>query len=299
MAKKEHAICEGLNWISITDPSSAEMEELSEEFGLNQHIVKDCMEPEHLPKYEFVDDVNFLILRFYARESGKRNTTIQDITNKIAIFFTDRFLITIHRSDVGFIKVIREKFVSTGRCSTTIDVVTRIIWHALETFEDPANRLAEQVDFFENQIIQRQTDKDQLEALFLIKREASLSNKTLLLLREPINHVHPIGENQSAIQDVRDQHLKMITLYAQVLEDVNNLMNMYLSFTAQKTNDVVKVLTIFSVFFMPLTFIVGIYGMNFEFMPELSKKWGYPAVILIMLAVTVIIYVWFKRKKWL
>jgi magnesium transporter len=299
MPRKEQAICEGIKWISITDPSSVEMEELSKEYALNQHIVRDCLEPEHLPKYEFVDEVHFLIIRFYARDAAKRNTTIQDITNKIAIFYTDRFLITIHKSDIGFIKVIREKYASTGRCSNPTDVVTRIIWNSLETYEDPANRLAEQIDFFENQIIRRVTDHDQLEALFLIKREASLSNKVLLLLREPINHVHPQGDNQSAIQDLRDQHLKMLTLYNQVLEDVNNLMNMYMSFTAQKTNDVVKVLTIFSVFFMPLTFIVGIYGMNFEFMPELRTKWGYPVVIILMLIVTVVIYLWFRKKKWL
>ena len=123
--------------------------------------------------------------------------------------------------------------------------------------------------------------------------------QVLLLLREPINHVKPQGENHSAIQDVLDQHLKMLTLYNQVLEDVNNLMNMYMSFTAQKTNEVVKVLTIFSVFFMPLTFIVGIYGMNFEFMPEVKSKWGYPAVMVLMLMVTGSIFFWFKRKKWL
>lgn len=298
MAKKEQSICDGITWISITDPTTSEMESLSKEFGLNQHIVRDCMEPEHLPKYEFVDDVHFLILRFYSREPGKRNTTIQDITNKIAIFYTDRFLITIHKSDISFIKVIREKYVSAGRCSATTDVIARIIWNTLETYEEPANRLAEQVDFYENQIIQMQTHKDQLEALYLIKREASLSNKVLLLIREPINHVHP-EENKSALQDVLDQHLKMLTLYSQVLEDVNNLMNMYMSFTAQKTNDVVKILTIFSVFFMPLTFIVGIYGMNFEFMPELGRKWGYPAVLIVMIVVTSIIYFWFKRKKWL
>lgn len=299
MARKEQALCEGINWISITDPSGVEMEELSKEYALNQHIVRDCLEPEHLPKYEFVDEVHFLIIRFYARDPAKRNTTIQDITNKIAIFYTDRFLITIYKFDISFIKTISEKYVTTGRCSKPIDVVTRIIWNALETYEDPANRLAEQIDFHENQIIGRQTDQDQLEALFLIKREASLSNKVLLLLHEPINHVPPQGDNQSAIQDLRDQHLKMITLYNQVLEDVNNLMSMYMSFTAQKTNDVVKVLTIFSVFFMPLTFIVGIYGMNFEFMPELKTKWGYPVVILVMIAVTAVIFFWFKRKKWL
>ncbi len=76
-------------------------------------------------------------------------------------------------------------------------------------------------------------------------------------------------------------------------------MNIYISFSSQKTNEVMKILTIFSVFFMPITFIVGIYGMNFDYMPELSKRWGYPIVLLIMAVVTVIIYQWFKRKKWL
>lgn len=66
-----------------------------------------------------------------------------------------------------------------------------------------------------------------------------------------------------------------------------------------KTNDVMKVLTIFSVFFMPLTFIVGIYGMNFQYMPELQQRWGYPASLILMAAVSALIYGWFKRKDWL
>jgi magnesium transporter len=84
-----------------------------------------------------------------------------------------------------------------------------------------------------------------------------------------------------------------------VLEDVNNLMGMYMSYQSQRTNDVVKVLTLFSVFFMPLTFIAGIYGMNFEFMPELKQRWGYPAVLLTMVTVAAVIYFYFRRKKWL
>jgi magnesium transporter len=83
------------------------------------------------------------------------------------------------------------------------------------------------------------------------------------------------------------------------LDEVNNLVNLFMSLSSQKTNDVMKVLTIFSVFFMPLTFIAGIYGMNFEFMPELRQKWGYPGVMVLMGIVTAFIYFWFKRKKWL
>ena len=117
-------------------------------------------------------------------------------------------------------------------------------------------------------------------------------------MSEPINHQHP-EKGESSVQDMRDQHLKMLTLYSQVLEDVNNLMNLSMSFAAKRTSEVMRILTVFSVFFMPLTFIVGIYGMNFKFMPELNKKWGYPAVLFFMAIVTVVIYLWFKRKKWL
>ena len=97
-------------------------------------------------------------------------------------------------------------------------------------------------------------------------------------MSEPVNHQHPAKGEKSAVQDLRDQHLKMLTLYNQILDDVNNLMGLSMSFAARRTNEVMRVLTIFSVFFMPLTFIVGIYGMNFKFMPELDRKWGYPAV---------------------
>ena len=178
-------------------------------------------------------------------------------------------------------------------------MVTKIIWQALETFDDPAERLSEQVDFYENQIILKRTNNDQVEALYFIKRQASVSIKVLLLMLEPLNHIRTEPKDEAELQDVRDQHLKIQTLYSQILEDVNNLMNLYVSFSAQKTNDVMKILTIFSVFFMPLTFIVGIYGMNFDFMPELSKKWGYPAVLIIMVIITITIYQWFKRKRWL
>ena len=65
MSKKEQVICEGIKWIDIIDPSISEMEDLAREYNLNQNIVKDCMQPEHLPKYEFVDDIHFLILRFF------------------------------------------------------------------------------------------------------------------------------------------------------------------------------------------------------------------------------------------
>lgn len=298
MTRNEYPACSGANWINILNPSKEEMEELSKEYNLDQHIVRDCMEPEHLPKYELVDDVHFLILRFYAPQEDKPVPTIQELTNKIAIFYTDKFVITIHRKELSFIDDILKK-ISAKKCLSLTELVVKIIWHALETFAKPAILLSDKVDFYESEIMLRKSSEDQVQTLYLIKHQASVIHKVLMLMAEPINHQHPEKNERAAVQDMRDQYLKMLTLYNQILDDVNNLMNLSMSVSAKRTNEVMRVLTIFSVFFMPLTFIAGIYGMNFKFMPELNHKWSYPAVLFVMALVTVIIYFWFKRKRWI
>ena len=103
--------------------------------------------------------------------------------------------------------------------------------------------------------------------------------------------------SRSALQDIKDRILSLILVYDEVSEDSNNLLNTYLSVNAQKSNDVMKLLTIFSAFFLPLTFIAGIYGMNFENMPELKWPVGYFVTLGVMAVVAIIIFFWFKRKR--
>ena len=85
----------------------------------------------------------------------------------------------------------------------------------------------------------------------------------------------------------------------ELVEDANTLLNVQLALASHRTSEVMRVLTVFSVFFLPLTFIVGVYGMNFEFMPELRESWGYPAVLAFMAVVTLAIYRWFRSRGWL
>ena len=299
MAIREQEVCKDVTWIDVVAPTAQEMLDLAAKYNLNEYTVRDCLQPEHLPKYEFFDDVHFLILRYYSHTPDKRIATIQEETDKIAIFYTESFIITIHLKDAAFLKMLKQKFAGTGRCNSTTSLLAKVMWNALETFDDPANRLSEKVDFFESQVLLKKTTEDYTESLFYIKREASISHKVLMMMQEPINHIFVHSGEESELQNVRDQQLKIQTLYTQILDDVNNLMNTYMAYQAQRTNDVVKILTIFSVFFMPLTFIVGIYGMNFEFMPELQERWGYPGVLILMLLVSLGIYFYFRRKGWL
>jgi magnesium transporter len=135
MPRKEQMICEGTSWIDLTEPTNAEMQEISEQFGLNPHTVKDCMEPEHLPKYEKDEQTHFLILRFYDHNFNSTMATIQELTNKLAIFFSDTFIITM------FLDVLRNKYCNQGKSFSASELLTRIVWNALETFDNPVNRL--------------------------------------------------------------------------------------------------------------------------------------------------------------
>jgi magnesium transporter len=118
--------------------------------------------------------------------------------------------------------------------------------------------------------------------------------------RDAVQKLVPASEPTAPLyQDLRENAESMHYYADELMEDVNNLLSIQLALASHRTNEVVRVLTVFSVFFLPLTFIVGVYGMNFDYMPELREHWGYPGVLVGMGLVTFVIYLWFRRRGWL
>ena len=105
-----------------------------------------------------------------------------------------------------------------------------------------------------------------------------------------------LAEAESHLRESADAYLFWVD---QMLEEVNLLLQVHLAMSSKRTNEVMRVLTVFSAFFLPLTFIVGIYGMNFQYMPELAQHWGYPAVLLAMAGIAAAIWLWFRRRGWM
>ncbi|MDX2278593.1 MAG: CorA family divalent cation transporter [Saprospiraceae bacterium] len=287
----------GCTWIDIEHPEMDELEKLSQEFNLHQYTVRDCLEPDHLPKFEVLDDFNFVIIRVFAAEIDDRGHTAQDLTNKIAIFFNDKVLITIHRRSFDFIAEIYNKYIPTLKIHTISEIFSKILWYGLHSYEKPAQLISNEIDDIESSIFLHSIHPQQLEHIYFLKRKASICKKMLLQTTDILSRHHSTKNDKIVIQDIKDLHLRLITLFDQAQEDAHNLSNVYISLSAQKTNDVMKLLTVFSVFFMPLTFIAGIYGMNFENMPELRAHYGYHITIASMLVISIIIFVWFKRRK--
>ncbi|MBC5774707.1 magnesium transporter CorA [Pontibacter sp. KCTC 32443] len=286
-------------WIDVENPSADELQELAQKYGLHPSSVRDCLQPEHLPKFEIANDIIFIISRVYDHKAHLEADTIQELTNKLAVFFHDKFIITIHRHPLDFIPEIKEKYIDTGSIKFPKALLTRIVRAAFRTFEEPALKLANDLDYYETKTFLQVKPNSLTKGLYHLKRKVSVSKRVLQLSEVILYNLRLQHLPSTEMQDLHDLYVHMVTLYEELNDSTNNLVNTYISLSSQKTNEVMRVLTIFSVFFMPLTFIVGIYGMNFEFMPELETKYGYPMVIVSMLLITMVIYFWFKRKGWL
>lgn len=286
-------------WIDAVDPTSDELSSISVKYNLNSYALLDCLDPDHLPKFEEHNNTHFLIIRV-VNDNKEKLQTVQSLSCKIAIFYNESFIITVHRTAQPLISTIKETYVDTGKVKSSTGIVIHIVRDALHSFEQPAIDLSNEIDGYESKLfLKKNIPTDMIEAIYYLKNRASLYKKLLLLSNDVVNSIRAEGEEAPALRDVHDLHTKLLMLNDQVQEDAKELLNIYLSLSARKTNDVMKVLTVFSVFFMPLTFIAGIYGMNFKFMPELNYYWAYPISLFVMVLVSIIIFLWFKRKKWL
>ena len=299
----QHSIAgsDGFLWLDVVGPTREELEELAQQYGLLPTVVEDCLDPNHLPKYEHLGDATFLILRVHDDAALDDAGTIQELTRKIAVFFRSGFLMTVHRVDLHEVARLRERFGSGSSGETcALSPLLFGLGHAtLDSYDAPLARDEKTLDSFEAATF----DKGQppsLRQAHNLKRRVSLTRRILVQTSNVLQKLVPPADRSAPLfQDLRESADAYLFWADQVLEEVNLLLQAHLAMASHRTNDVMRVLTVFSAFFLPLTFIVGIYGMNFAHMPELSHRWGYPAVLVLMLAVVVAIWTWFRKRGWL
>jgi magnesium transporter len=169
--------------------------------------------------------------------------------------------------------------------------------YALTSYEANATMLTDDIERMEKLLFTGRQTRITLRELYHVKSSSRLCRRILGFTRDVITQHVTTAADASALQDVNDTLQKLLLSYDEIHDDAANLSTVYLSLASVKTNDAMKLLTVFSVFFMPLTFIAGIYGMNFKYMPELDWRWGYPMILFLMAMIGVVIFIWFKRKK--
>lgn len=289
----------GYDWIDVIDPSEEEMKALGEKYKLHPASIRDAMETDHLPKFEHLRGHLFAILRVYSGSVDAEADSLPELTDKVSVFVADKVIITVHRKEWDAIDRILKDNVEEGECSVEKQVFNEITKAAMRSYDEPAHKLTRTLEHYENQVFLKDRKAPIIKGLYFLKRKVDVILRVLMLSYDIIDNIDPEGKGDENTRDIRDLYVKQQTIYDAMASNTNHLLNIYFNVSAQKTNDIIRVLTIFSVFFLPLTFIVGVYGMNFKFMPELTWRYGYPLAILLMVGVVVAIWIWFKRKKWL
>lgn len=289
--KKRKIQFDNFQWIDIENPSDIALSIPELPFSIDENFLEDALEAGHLPKIEKTRDYVFMILRAYTATENEKAIEVGEISNKIAFFIHKNTLITIHRAPFKFIE-------TTPTTLESLDaVVLHLVNELLMTFDGPIKIQSDKMDQLEQNIFLKGGNNLSIEKLYFEKSKARLAKKILVIMQSVINQFKVEEKLASTLQDLKDTILDLILRTEEVVEDANALLNSYMTFTAQKSNDVMKLLTVFSAFFLPLTFIAGVYGMNFDNMPELHWEYGYFLTLTVMLIIAIIIYTWFKRKK--
>ena len=301
---KEQSIDNAVTWINIDGLHDLQViQEIGKTLDLDQLLLADVLEINARPKIHEYEKWIFLSLKMVQYNEKKEHFSVENLS----IIFNDSTLISFQEKKGDVFEPVRDRIRNhkrTLRDSKTDYLAFALLDTVIDHYLYVLSLFGEKIESFEDVILEK-PDKNVIEQINLFKKELNYIRKGMKPAREMILALSKIESD--FIHKKNDVHFKELvnninqasdTLdsYRELLSDQLNIYHMIIS---SKLNDTMKFLTIFSVIFIPLTFIAGIYGTNFEFLPELQFKYGYFIMLGAMVFITILMLFYFKRKKWL
>jgi magnesium transporter len=294
-----------VTWIDVEGIHQVEiLEKLGDCFGLHPLVMEDILNTDQRPKTEDYTDYIYTVLKMirYDDKDG------MIVTEQVSIILGQNFVISFQEGTDGDVfnsvrvRVRSEKshIRRMGADYLAYSLLDSIVDNYFAVFE----KLGEKIEFLEDELVSSPTPKT-LQIIHDLKREMIFLRKSVWPLREVINAFErgdsPLIKSATRIylKDVYDHTIQVIDNVETFRDMLSGMLDIYLSSISNRLNSVMKVLTIIATIFMPLTFLAGVYGMNFKYMPELEWHWGYPLILLIMITIALTMLVYFKIKKWM
>ena len=294
---------QGVAWINLDGLHCAEViREAGRLFDLHPLLLEDIMHTGQRPKLEEFDNVIFLVLRMLRfDEAGQRI-----ISEQLGIVIAGRHLLTFQEVPGDVFDPVRDRLKSRkGRARTAgpdylaYCLLDTVVDNYIEIIED----LGEQIEALEQEILSG-AKRSIMERINHFRREMNYLRKCIRPARDMVVQLARI--DNPLIHDATRPFLKdLADLFTQATEVIdtyrdmlNDMMNLYNTFMANRMNDIIMHLTVFAVIFIPLTFIAGIYGTNFEYIPELHYRYGYPVFLSVLFLIALGMLIYFKRKRW-
>jgi magnesium transporter len=300
----------GTTWVRASDASADEMERVADAFGIHLLSVEDVRNGVR-PKTEEFDDHTFLLLKTATLRRGETTFREEIAKRSVGFFLGDDWLVTMSPEPVGAVErvwemVVREegRILRQGPDFAAYRVADAIV----DAYFDVLDEIEDQIEAVE-ETVTKATDIETLETINNVRRELLSFRKLLWPSREAIGYLARGDPDQvretteKYFRDVYDHVVQLVDLTETYRDLASGARDIYLNSLSLSTNEVMKKLTVVATIVLPLTFVVGVYGMNFEGgaynMPELGWTYGYPAVMLGMLAVTVILVAYFRESGYI
>ncbi len=292
-----------LTWVNIDGhPNKEFLQKLTEYYHLHPLLIED-IHTEQRPKVEPFEKVLYVVLRSLYYESEK----VMIENEQISIILGDGFVISFQEKEHDLTRLIKERIQhpnSRQKHPHTDYLMYTILDIVVDNYFVVLEKIAETVDLLEEDLIST-SDAKILRHIHLLKRETILIRKNVWPLREVLSKINRgdyslISPGISLyLRDLYDHTIQVIDTIETFRDMISGILDLYLSNIGYKTNEIMKTLTIAATIFAPLTFLTGLWGMNFAKMPELQWKWGYPCALGLMLSVIILMLFFFKKKKWI
>ena len=287
---------EGLHDVGI-------IEKLGNRFGLHPLIQEDILNTAERPKMEDYGDHIFLLLKVFVLGNRNHDEKIQ----QVSLVLGSNFVISFQEKESGVFDPVRDRIrKDKGRLRKLGPdyLAYALIDSIVDGYFGFLEKLGDEIEFLEDELV---TDpkREILQKIHSLKREMIFIRKSVWPLREVVNGLErletPLIKETTDVflRDVYDHTIQVIDSVETLRDVLSGMLETYLSSVSNRMNEVMKVLTIIATIFIPLTFIAGVYGMNFKFMPELEWRWGYFLIVGIMLAIGLTMVIFFKRKRWM
>lgn len=293
-------------WVDMLDPSEAEWRHIySDIFHFHQLAIEDAVVDSHLPK---LDDFNtFLFLVVHTVRLGDERMDLH--THEIDIFLGLNYLVTTHvTSSAALDRMFQPEYHKTsGLAKGPAFTLYELLDRQVDAYIPLVEEFEERIEVLGDAIF-RSTPASRvatLNDLLTAKSTALRLRRFLIPQRETINRLATLeygvvpAETRIYFRDVYDHMVRLADLADGTRDLVDATIETHLALANNRMNEVMKVLTIISSIFIPLTFLAGVYGMNFDFMPELHWKWAYPAIWIIFVVIAALLYLTFRRWGWL
>lgn len=285
-------------WIDCESPDKEDFKFLRKKYNINPLLLEDTIDSNHLPKFEKEGNVNFFLVRENIKPQHQNLNTTSDISTKLGILVIDKTIITIHRVKNRSVYEYKD-YVKSAQNITSDLIALGLAIKVFKSYDIESANLMKKSDFIETEIfLNNNTDTKQIKRLYKLKRKAELNLRIINMSSEWVNNFKQLNITDAQFIDLKDKHKDIITDFEHLSTQINNMISMSIALSDQKANQVMKLLAIYSVYFLPITFIAGVYGMNFEVMPELHTQYGYYLTLAVMALIVIITFIYFRTKKW-